>query len=166
MKISTLFSLFLLVCFVFAGCQKDNRPEDLPKLYPCKIAVTQEGTPLEGAGVTLQAINGSGKYQMSSGRTDSTGIASIYTYGFSGVPLGDYKIIISKISTEGGTQTTDSFGGGGVVGAKDYQLVESKFTKDDTTPVKITITEKSNDITIDVGKAVHQVIPSMPISSK
>ncbi|MDR2117134.1 MAG: carboxypeptidase-like regulatory domain-containing protein [Planctomycetaceae bacterium] len=164
MKISTLFPLLLLICFVFSGCQKNDRPADLPKLYPCRITVTQETVPLAGASITLQAVNGSGKYQVSSGRTDSAGIATIYTYGFVGVPLGDYKITISKVSTEGGTRQADSFGGGKVVGTKDYQLVDNKFTENDTTPAKITITEKSNDTSIDVGKAVHQMIPSMPVS--
>jgi hypothetical protein len=166
MKISTLFSLFLLICLVFSGCQKSNRPADLPKLYPCRITVTQEMSPLEGASITLQAVNSSGKYQVSSGRTDFAGIATIYTYGVAGVPLGDYKITISKVSTEGGTQKIDSFGNGEIVGTKNYQLVDNKFTENDTTPAKITITEKSNDIIIDVGKAVHQTIPSMPLPSK
>jgi hypothetical protein len=154
----------LSICFFVIGCQRGgNRPDDLPKLHPCTITVTQNNIPLEGASVTLQTNDNSGKYNTCSGVTNSLGIAQINTYGFSGVPKGNYKITVSKIIVEGGISKTDEFGGGSIEGGKAIQTVDAIYTESNTTPCEIKITESSNSLTLDVGNQKRNVIPAMPM---
>ncbi|MDR2170477.1 MAG: hypothetical protein LBP59_10080 [Planctomycetaceae bacterium] len=89
--ISTITSILFFVTII--GCGSDShRPNDLPKLYSCKITVTQDGVPLPDASVNIIAKDISTKYKNASGMTDSNGVAEMLTHGFVGAPAGSYKL--------------------------------------------------------------------------
>jgi hypothetical protein len=50
-----IISIFLIL--VLCGCsQKPLQPDNLPKLIPCKIIITQDQFPLEGANISLHLV--------------------------------------------------------------------------------------------------------------
>jgi len=150
--------LFLSLSFALllqSGCSKDDgRPNDLPKLHPVSITVIQDGKPLEGAAVTLIAKTQT-LYGMASGTTNASGIAVPRTYGYDGVPVGQYMVTVSKAVVEGAREAKNDDGSTYETGGKNYQYVDVKFTKQDTTTLDIDVTEKGAKETFDVGAAVH-----------
>ena len=93
MKKYTLFLIVFLIC----GC--NNKPQDVPQLFPCQVTVTNGGTPIAEADVILGLTSESSGASMS-GVTNSSGVATIYTKRLAwkgkGVPVGDYIVTISK----------------------------------------------------------------------
>ena len=99
------------------------------------------------------------------GRTDSSGVAVIQTNGqYPGAPAGTYKVIVEKINTE-----SAKFGPRPPAGTPELMDWEEKTTFDDTvfrvtlveplyssskTPHEIEIKKGTNNMSIDVGKAV------------
>jgi hypothetical protein len=167
MKKRLFFSVcFTVTCLLFSGVSgcgsNSSRPTDLPPLESCKITVCQEGKPLEGAIVTLISKDTSAKYARSSGMTDVSGTAELKTYGYSGVPKGNYKIIVAKCVSEGGKEITDASGITSTHGGKDYSYVEKKYTDMLSTPLEIEIDSKENLQSVEIGKAVHDFIGVSP----
>ncbi|MDR0870599.1 MAG: hypothetical protein LBN39_07375, partial [Planctomycetaceae bacterium] len=82
--------------FLF-GC--NGKPSDVPKLFPCKITVKKEATPIVGANVILGS-DVAGSMWASSGTTDSSGVAKIHTnrlkWQSEGIPAGEYTVVLSK----------------------------------------------------------------------
>jgi hypothetical protein len=149
------FIIISLLCFVAAGCGRSDVPGDLPKLYPCAITVTQNGAALPGAGVQLVSQDESAKYRIATGTTDDSGLAEIRTYGFAGVPLGTYKVIVTKTITEDVKEYVDEVGSKQLTQGTDYSTVEIQYTDEKSTPLTIEITDKDKaTATFDVGKAV------------
>jgi hypothetical protein len=75
-----LFSLTLFcTLFSVSGCKDSSRPEDLPKLFPCVITITQEGKPLEEASVELVATDQNNAKYKSLSITDAEGRAVMST---------------------------------------------------------------------------------------
>lgn len=149
---------FLVVAFVLVtlgGCKKDNRPEDLPPLFPCVVTITQEGVPLEGAAVSFAAVDGSNAKYRAVGTTNAEGKATMKTYSFEGSPTGKFKVAVRKLVVEEGATTTNSDGEEVASNRKEYQAVEQKFIDAKTTPHEIEITGDKNTVeaTFDVGKA-------------
>lgn len=132
--------MLLLTGLAAMGCSDRQRPGDLPKLYPCELTITQEGTPLSGANVTLfPAEETNAKYQASS-ITNSEGKATLKTYGFDGIPAGKYKVCVRKVIGEENAE---------------YQTVERQYSDSDKTPHEIEIIGgKTFQTSLDVGKAV------------
>jgi hypothetical protein len=157
---------FILILFfaTFTGCgQRSQRPDDLPQLSPCKITVTQDGVPLQEANVVMFSKETSVKYRNATGMTDNNGIAEMRTYGFSGVPVGVYKIMVKKTILEGAKEYVDELGTPQVSGGKDYNLVNQKYQDEKTTDLEIEVTSGNNEISIDVGKPVHELYQSTRI---
>ena len=153
MRTLSFFTLAVALLFL-SGCGGDkSRPTDLPKLFPVSITITQGDAPLAGATVTLNAKTPS-KYGTSSGTTDASGIAKFKTYGYDGVPAGDYTVTVAKVGVEGAKEVVAYEGEAPqMVGGTSYQYVDAKFTKGDT-GLTITVTEKGGKATFDVGAAV------------
>jgi hypothetical protein len=82
------------------------------------------------------------------------------TYGQRGVPAGKYKVLISKLKDEGGTEVEDAFGTKSIKGAKVYSYVESKFADKNQTPYEIEIKEQKEVQTLqcDVGAAIRKYL--------
>jgi hypothetical protein len=98
--------VYIVVIFILIlGCSSQQLPDDLPKLYPCKITVTQNEKPLTGASVLLHLTDSSagngGKSWIPMGLTDENGVAVIKTNArYGGAPLGNYKILVNKTERE------------------------------------------------------------------
>jgi hypothetical protein len=168
---SVLFVLLSLI--LLGGCNRGpKRPDGFPKLYPCKITITQGGTtPLEGATVTF--VNKAGSIEWSTGgRTDANGIAEIKTaVNFSGVPEGEYSVRVSKnelspssVADVAPTDPIERLTWDEARRAEVrtfYRYVKPEFDDITKTPHSITIgTSGSNDVTFDVGEAIQEVIKS------
>lgn len=161
---------FLSVCFVLAclGCNRGPQlPPDVPKLVPCKITVTQEGTPLAGATVILDFV-GTSSWR-TGGATDSNGVVTPMTNGqFEGVPAGKYKVVIMKTeqdassippAPEAGAPGYDEWMSKYAMaeGPARYTLVEKQFTTAKTTPLEIELTGgKLVEHTVDAGKKIRE----------
>lgn len=153
------FVLLLVSSLVLVGCnQEELRPDGMPKIYPCEILVTQEGTPLANAGVSFAPEDTSMRFS-GSGTTDATGKAKIFTYGFEGSPAGKFKVTVVKTIPEGGKESVDpSSGAKSMVGQKIYSYVEKQYTSFDSSTLEIEVKTGKNSATFEVGKAVHDFI--------
>jgi len=157
--------LLLLFSVALLGCS--NRPSGMPALYPCKITVTQDGTPLADASVVLVNISDTEKGQAWApmGKTDSSGVAVMRTNAqYNGAAAGKYRIIVEKTETEpsklGPPPAADSteYEAWSEKSANEnlaqFALVEAVYSSSKT-PHEIDIEKGANDKTIDVGKAVR-----------
>lgn len=155
-KSVALFSL-ALVAVVAVGCGKSNKPSDMGELGGCKVKVVQDGAPLEGATVEFKAVDPANQKYTPSGITDDKGEAIIRTYGFEGVPAGEYKVLVSKYVIEDGTTTQDESGADVVERGAEYHVVEAEYRDVNTTPLSIVVTDPMKEVpTFDVGSAVTQ----------
>jgi hypothetical protein len=162
----TLLSIFFagVLCTLISicGCGKPSSlPADFPKIYTCEITVIQGGKPLENAMVSLHPIGNADKYAKGcSAATNVNGKASMMTYGQNGVPTGKYKVLISKLRDEDGTEVEDAFGEKIIKGAKTYSYVDAKYSNENLTPYEIEIKEQKEIQTLqcDVGEAIRQYI--------
>ena len=98
------FPVFLALTMAFlltlSGCHK-NVPKGFPKIYPCKITLTQEGTPAEGVRVYLLSKGEKCPWSIG-GVTDASGVAVLKTHGqYVGAPKGTFAIVLEKTETEG-----------------------------------------------------------------
>lgn len=154
--------LFLCLVFFMSGCLQRPKPDGLPRLYPCVIVLTQEGTPLVGADIQLKAKNGSCPWPVG-GKTDVDGRAVIVTYGqHKGAPEGTFAVSVSlretEITREKGSPTA---------AIRHYSLVEESFTQPETTSLEIEIKTSSNTRTFDLGKPAKILVETdvVPVSS-
>ncbi len=150
------FCAAALVAVVAVGCGKNNKPGDMGELGGCVVKVTQDGKPLEGADVIFHAQDEANKKYTPSGRTNEKGEAKIKTYGFEGVPAGEYKVTVAKLVIEEGTTTQDEDGADVVERGAEYQVVADEYRNVDTTPLTVTITDPMTEVPVfDVGEAVQ-----------
>jgi hypothetical protein len=160
----TILCLSLGTALLFvAGCKKDDgRPKDMPNLHSVSITVIQDDKPLEGATVALEAVIPS-QYS-ASGVTNSSGVAVLKTYGFTGAPAGDYVVLVTKIVAENQTEVKTPEGGTYLAGGDSYNYVDSRYRGKDTSTFNITVTEKGAKETFDVGKAVRTFLWNNPMN--
>ena len=156
---TVLFFTFSLTLLFYSGCGggDSGRPADMPAIYPVKIAITQEGTALQEASVTLTAKTPA-QYGISSGQTDARGVAVIRTYGFDCVPEGQYAVTVSKQGVEGAKEETDADGNTYQTGGKVYEYVDVQYSKADTSSLNIDVTKKGATATFEVGAPVQVFI--------
>lgn len=156
-----LLITFVVILAFQAGCSKDpNRPDDLPKLYPVRITVTQEEKPLEGATVTLSSKTPM-KYGSCSAETNASGVAVLKTYGFCGVPVGQYAVTVEKRGIEGARESTTEDGLTIQSGGKVFQYVDTQYTNENSSPCSIDVTEKGAKDAFEVGAPVHVFLMDM-----
>lgn len=153
----------LLAFLVCSGCNRDNRPADLPKLYPVILDITVDGQPLDNALVVLHAENEAiAKWTVGS-VTDAAGKAIIVTHGqFQGAPEGKFKVCVRKVEMEGAEamrQESQSGLVGGLTPApsqmpKMVEYVDSLFGDPKTTILEIEIpaSKKTTTMTLNVHK--------------
>ena len=151
-----LFLTISVTLLLQSGCgSNDGRPADMPRLYPVKVSIIQDGKPLEGADVTLTAKTPS-NYGVSTGLTDASGVALLRTYGYNGVPVGQYTVAITKRTVEGATQATSAIDGSTYeTGGTIYQTVNVQYTDTKQSPFSIDVTEKGATESFDVGAPVR-----------
>jgi len=169
----TLFLLLLisisLSCLV--GCRFGReRPKDMPRLYPVRLTIIQEGVPLEEATVTLRSKIPGFRWSVS-GITDSKGEVELVTNGFfPGVPEGEYKILVEKTIRIGPPNPdlrempADELERSKIFRkiAKESKImivVDPQYKNEASTPLEIGITKSNNGQTFDVGKPVKIEMP-------
>jgi hypothetical protein len=134
--------IILSGCLSVFGCRPQKLPEGMPPLYPCTVTITQEGTPLEGASVTLHPLT-EDKSWVPGGTTDSNGSVRLKILGqYPGAPAGTYKVTVKKNGTE--EVTSNSF----------YTLsfVEERYARVRETPLEMEVTAEGIRQTFEVGK--------------
>ena len=90
--------IFLLL---LTGCQKENRPEGMPKLTPVVLTFQQSGAPLSGAVVSLVPIDSANSRWNAGGTTDPQGKLKVKTLAqYDGAVPGKYKITVIKTERE------------------------------------------------------------------
>ncbi|MDR1924806.1 MAG: hypothetical protein LBQ66_10570, partial [Planctomycetaceae bacterium] len=90
-----MFVILFVPVLCCVGCSGQKLPPDLPKLYSCKITITQGGKPLANANVFLAPANGS-KWN-ASGSTNQQGTVELWTQGmYRGVAEGNFKVVVTK----------------------------------------------------------------------
>jgi hypothetical protein len=80
------------------GCQRlPKRPEGMPELVPCTVAVTFGGEKIEGVGIILHPKNKEESNWAAGGQTDAKGKAVMKTAAYhDGVVPGEYIISFQK----------------------------------------------------------------------
>ncbi len=164
------FRLFLVSGCLSAlaiGCS-DPRPEGMPDLYPATITVTQDGSPLAGAAVTLFPQDAALTRWPTGGTTDNSGVVTLHTYStYPGAPAGTFKVTVSKTNTEGDPVPTHPGANATPEQLRDYdramktgkfevfQVVAAEHRMPNTTKLSVEVTPNGpNDFTLDVGPAV------------
>ena len=137
------FLTMILILFAYAGCSRDSRPKDLPRLFPATLTVTLDEQPLADAIVTLYPENEVDARWTVGGWTDSDGKAIIVTHGkFLGSPAGKFKVCITKSEVEGSGP-----------GLKVTHFVDPLFADPKKTPLEIEVSSKgTTDLTLSVYK--------------
>jgi len=156
--------------FLLAGCGSSTpRPAGFPDTVSCVITITQEGSPLAGASVSLIPADGA-KDWLFGATTDTSGNAKIFTYGTAeGAPRGKYKVVVTKTESESSKFTMPDESDTVALAQyyrnienerlNSYTLIEPVYTNADTTPLELEITGKTTE-TFDVGKKVRNLIPA------
>jgi len=146
----------VLVCI---GCSREDRPADLPTLYPVTLTILLDGQPLEGALVVLHAEEESIAKWTVGGYSDDSGKVTIVTHGqFHGSPAGTFKVCVSKQELPGAPTGNLSIVGTTVQPRMrmpaPIHYVDSVFGKRETTPLKIEVPpqRKMTALTLDVHK--------------
>ena len=93
-----LLSLLVVVFAMTTGCSKQKLPADLPKLYPCRITITDmDGKPLEKVVISVNPEDKTNKWG-ANGETNASGVADIMTSGqYKGLAEGKYNITLTAI---------------------------------------------------------------------
>ncbi|MGL4941836.1 MAG: carboxypeptidase-like regulatory domain-containing protein [Thermoguttaceae bacterium] len=152
------------ICFVvLCGCGGEERPKDMPPVFPCTLTITQDGKPLEGALVALYNQDAALQKWTAGGTTDASGSVTPSTQGrYRGVVPGKYKITVTKIISEGGvviseeTATTPEKSTPG----KTWSYVEKKYDNIATTPLEIDMPKSKFATILDAGVAVKNEVVS------
>ena len=146
---------------VFGGCTKENRPDDMPPLYPVTITFTLDGQPLAGALVNLHTEDKAVEKWTIGSYTDENGKAIIVTHGqFRGSPAGKFKVCVKKSEIEGDSTPKEPTG---LVFdttptptrmPKMINHVHAEYGKKETTPLEIEVpaSKKMLNLTLSVHK--------------
>ncbi|MDR3198607.1 MAG: hypothetical protein LBU34_12135 [Planctomycetaceae bacterium] len=97
-KRSILFWITGILCFgLIAGCS--DKPDGFPKVVPCVVIVTENGTPVEGVFVQIETVPQTNNLSVVA-RTDAQGNAAIQTqlrtFAKPGVPVGKLVMVLKK----------------------------------------------------------------------
>ena len=152
MRIKPFYALVMIVTFlVFSGCSNENRPKDLPRLFPTILTVMLDDQPLDNGLVSLYAENETDAKWTVGCRTDAQGKAIIMTHGqFRGSPAGKFKVCVMKSESANADTDTQSPAPLSVYGNTDSRsvmpkitnLVDPLFADPKTTPLELEVVPK------------------------
>ena len=149
----------IVLCLAFVGCGGEPRPDGFPKLYPVSLTFIQEGEPVADAAVIL--LPQDDNRWSSGGATDANGVAVLRTHGrFLGVPVGKYKVMVTKQEIVPiGATTPDPLGAYGLTNS--YDLINPDFFNPNRTPFEIEVVSGRNQFEpIELGRKVRIRVPS------
>ena len=165
---SFVLSSMLLALVFTVGCGGQKLPPDMPKLFPVKMTITQEGQPLADAMIMLSMVDGKWPAQ---GRTDANGvITKFYTNSqYEGVAAGKFKVCVRKVERERDkieippaptdpkeqSEWRQKYYGRATPPPKEYDLVEAVYADPKTTTLEIEVDADNKEFTLDAGKAVR-----------
>ena len=164
-----LFATLAVVAVLASGCGGEKTPPDMPKLQPTTIIISQEGKPCADADIQLLKKDDPAYKWFAGGTTDATGACVIKTMGkYNGAPEGDFTVVVYKtVRTESETrknvpQPTDPAEAQKWVKKvaeeeKEFDYVDVKYKRVETSDLMITVTSGKNEATFDVGPAVQVV---------
>jgi len=152
-------SPIFLVILVCIGCSGENRPADLPVLYPVTLTILLDDQPLENAMVVLHTDDVSiAKWTVGS-YTNAAGEAIIMTHGqFRGAPAGKFKVCVSKQELPGAPTEDLTVIGSTVQPGMGMPTVihhvDPIFGKRETTPLEVEVPpqRKTTTLTLNVHK--------------
>jgi len=143
---------FLGVFLLCSACGGQKKPEGMPKLYPCKIKLTQGTAPLEGATVICMSDDPALARWTIGGISDSSGTVDIVTLGkYKGAPQGTFVVTVSKyenVWNEGHSEEHDA-------PDQTFLMVDQKYETKETSPLSVTIEAKSNSFEFDCGESTR-----------
>jgi hypothetical protein len=150
-----LIGLFLFILFSLGlfGCS-ENKPDGLPKLQPVTLRFTLDGQPCGGASVHL--IPQDENPWAVGGSTDSSGTIVLKTHGkYSGVPVGKYKITVSKVEREDVGEAPKSMFDQQPEPVM-YNLIDPVYSNPEKTSLEIEVIQgKKISESFDLGKKVR-----------
>jgi hypothetical protein len=155
----------LLALVVVVGCQPvAETPSNLPPLLPLEVTVLQEGKPVSGAFVRLLPPDPNMPWSCG-GTTGENGVAVIKTIGeYDGAPEGEYKVVISKLELpklpESSLSNLDAPPPS--TGSEGVNLIDPKYSRPNTTPLKVKVAEGNATASFDVGPAVREKVQGPP----
>lgn len=174
--------LFLMsgCLFVLATGCSEPRPEGMPELYPATITVTQEGTPLSGAAVTLIPQDAALTRWPVGGTSDDAGVVILHTYStYPGAPAGTFKVTVNKTTHEGDPIPTHPGPNATPQQLREYdramktgkfeafQVVAAEHRMPNTTKLSIDVSPSGpNTFTLDVGPAVKEKAANTSASAR
>ena len=152
--------VLITTCFFTLGCS-DGRPDGMPKPYPLTLTFTQEGVPLAGAQVMLNAVSPDLQRWGAGGTTDANGKITLNTLGqYPGVVAGKFKVMVEKtemdapIAVKPGEEMTKE-----QIAAdakrKIYDLVDPKYGDLNRTDLEVEAGAATPSKTFELGKAVR-----------
>lgn len=149
----TASALLMLVCL---GCSQRG----LDGLYPVKGTVTLNGKPLDGATISFIS-KGDGRPATAISKADGT--FEVFTLDSSGALPGNYRVVVVKEEVPPETSAADAgFDASGqdlsMVQAaktgkqafKSNQLVPTKYTNPETTPLTFEVKSSSNNCELKI----------------
>ncbi|MDR1268731.1 MAG: hypothetical protein LBK82_04335 [Planctomycetaceae bacterium] len=153
-----LFGFIFCLIVILSGCGDSSRPQDLPDLQPCTLTFTQNDQELSDAFVMFYPVDSGNTKWVIAGNTDTNGNVVLKTHGkFPGVPVGEYKIVVTKTEQVQDEQQTS--GGKNKIPSPKvdiYYLIDKVYTDVSTTPLTINIKNGKNIQTFDLGKPIRE----------
>ena len=146
MKKSGYFLLLVLCCTVF-GC--GEKPK-LSGLFPVKGKLTLNGSPVEGAMVTLVPKSFSGDARSARGTTDAKGEFTVSTLDPNdGALPGEYSITVTKMEYDGPVPTEAELDAardaGRQISIKTKNAFPAKYAKSGTSGLTVTVVSGKNE---------------------
>ncbi|EAQ79665.1 carboxypeptidase-like regulatory domain-containing protein [Blastopirellula marina] len=148
----------LLLASLTLGCNRGPAlPENLPPLTACTLQIQYKQAPVSEATVTLIPSQGN---WVGVGRTDASGKAVVQTQGrYNGVPAGDYTVTVTKYEPEAdlppdptSPEEDAALAQSASRPNKRKALVPEKYTKSETTDLRLTITDLPVERTLQLSE--------------
>jgi hypothetical protein len=155
--------LLLLLIFILTGCGQPL-PSGMPPLYPTTLIITQDNVPLSGATVIAVHEDFASMPYPSGGTTDASGAVELKTNGkFHGVPAGKYIVTVSKLDSDIAIapDAADTLSPEEYEKLRDkreahfFYVTERKFTRRETSPLRIEVKSGAKTHSLDVGPPVR-----------
>lgn len=146
------FLLLIGVAFVTHGCgtqSSDNDALGRPKVLPTTIKVAYNGEPVEGATITLRAVDAD---RAAFCRTNSRGVCEVTTFqNGDGALVGEHRVAIRKVDVVTAPNPTE-YDPDGVKVVEERRLVPERYERFRTSDLTVTVTEDGeNEFELDLS---------------
>ena len=141
------FSLLVLIVAGLSGCGESAPEVKLPPTVPVSGVVKMDGQPLSNATVTFIPQDQKGGPECM-GTTDDTGKYTLKQRGGAeGAPVGQHRVLISRmLRGDGSPIPADGAGEGGVA----TETIPPKYSQSDATTLTATVPEGGGEVNFDL----------------